>query len=116
MKQRDDRVYLQDICDAIDAISKYLTGVDFHQFEAERMRQDAVVLQFAIIGEAVTKLSRGLRATHPEIPWNDIAGMRHRIVHEYFEIRLEVVWDTAHDNLPEFREQIGFLLVELDKA
>jgi len=110
MKRRYDTVYLSDILDAIEQIETYLEGVSYDAFFQERMRQDATVRQLEIIGEASRRLSQPLQDRHPEIPWQDIIGMRHKIAHDYFEIDIRVVWDTAKFDLAPFKEQIRRIL------
>jgi uncharacterized protein with HEPN domain len=75
--------------------------------------QDAVIRNLEIIGEAATKLSPELKAKYDEIPWGDIAGMRNRLIHGYFEVNLDIVWSTVEKVLPEFEAQIKALRREL---
>ena len=67
---------------------------------------DAVVREIEIIGEAVNNISDKLRKAHPGVQWNLMVGMRNFLIHEYFEVDLEVVWDTVKNSLPELKEQI----------
>ena len=110
MKRRDDRVYLHDILNAIEQIEAYLYDVSYDLFCQERMRQDAVVRQLEIIGEASRRFSQAFQDRHPEIPWQDIIGMRHKIAHDYFEIDLRVVWDTAKSDLAALKERVKRIL------
>lgn len=68
-----------------------------------------------IIGEATKNLSKELRAKHRRIPWRDIAGMRNKLIHEYFGVKLELVWETIKQNLPELKKQMVKILEETDK-
>ena len=106
MKQRDDGVYLHDIVDAIQQVEAYLDGVDFQAFRTDRMRQDAVVRQIGIIGEASRKLSDQLREERPDIPWADIIGMRHKVLHDYFDVDEQTMWDTVRSDLPKLKQQV----------
>lgn len=112
MKKRDDKVYLNDILDAIGQIETYLEGIPYDCFYRDRMRRDAVVRQLEIIGEASRGLSQPFLARHPEIPWQDIIGMRHKIAHDYFIVDIRVVWDTAKNDLSPLREQVNRILEE----
>ncbi len=76
------------------------------------MLQDGVIRQIEIIGEAVRHLSPGLRERHSSIPWDDIAGMREQLIHGYFGVDLQTVWDTAKHDIPSFRAEITKILDE----
>ena len=71
-----------------------------------------MVRQLEIIGEASRGLSRALLAHHPEIPWQDIIGMRHKIAHDYFSVDIRVVWDTAKNDLVLLKDQVNRILSE----
>jgi uncharacterized protein with HEPN domain len=78
----------------------FLEGITAEQFAASRIHQQAVTKPIETIGEAAARVSERTRAAHSEVPWREIIGMRHRLVHDYFEIDLEKVWDTVrHDRL-----------------
>lgn len=81
-------------------------------FLADPRTQDAVIKNIQVMGEAVRGVSAATRAAHPEIPWSDIAGMRDRLVHGYFRVDLDVVWDVVENDLPGFRTAIRALLDE----
>ena len=70
------------------------------------MAQDAVIRNFEVIGEAVKNLSEELKALHADVPWRNIAAMRDKLIHHYFGVNLDVVWDTVVNVLPEFHERI----------
>lgn len=108
---KSDRVYLLHIRDAIDRIHVYTAGGK-DAFFATPMRQDAVVRNLEIIGEAVKNLSDALKAMHQEIPWKRIAGMRDKLIHEYFGVNLELVWDIVADELPELKRCVESMLQE----
>jgi uncharacterized protein with HEPN domain len=106
----DDRVYLQHILDSILRIESYLHSVDEATFHQHSMIQDAVVRQIEIIGEAVKRLSPTLRGQHPDIPWQDIARMRDKLIHDYFGVDLEKVWDTTRIDIPPLKAKVHSLL------
>jgi uncharacterized protein with HEPN domain len=106
----DDRVYLQHILDSILRIESYLHTVDEATFHQQSMIQDAVVRQIEIIGEAVKPLSPTLRGLHPDIPWQDIARMRDKLIHDYFGVDLEKVWDTTKTDIPPLKAKVHTLL------
>src|SRR5208283_2036362 len=79
----------------------FVEGLDETRFGASKLHQFAVIRCIGIIGEAANKVSRAFRAAHPDIPWRDIIGMRHRLIHDYTEVRLDKVWVVLRDELPK---------------
>ena len=111
--------YLQHILDAIDRATSYVKGMDLPGFEGDTRTQDAVIRSIEIIGEAANKARTAdpeFAARHSNVPWDVMYGMRNRIVHDYFEVDLEVVWQTVNHDLPVLREQVATLLNDLRKA
>ena len=109
---KDDRIYLQHIRDAITRILTY-TASGRDAFLATPQAQDAVIRQLEIIGEAVKHLSPELRQQHPDIPWKRIAGMRDEMIHEYFGVDLNIVWNVVAQHLPAFSQGIERLLRDI---
>lgn len=107
---RDELLYLRHVLDAINIIEEYLHGVDEAHFKATRLLQDGTIRQIEIIGEAVKNLSKDIRKSYPEIPWQDIAGMRDRLIHGYFGVDIEEVWETAKQDLPILKDQVKSIL------
>lgn len=107
---RDEFVYLHHILDAINTVEGYLNGVDEKQFKTTQLLQDGTIRQIEIIGEAVRHVSKDIRKTYPEVPWQDIAGMRDKLIHAYFGVDIEKVWDTAQEDLPVLKEQVAGIL------
>lgn len=103
LSKRDFRVYLEDILSAILRIEEYTTE-GRTAFLDEHKTQDAVLRQFSIIGEAASKLSPALKSRNPEVPWEQIIGMRNVIIHEYSEVKIEKIWDTLKQDLPLLKE------------
>lgn len=106
---RHERLRILDILDAIDRIVSYVEGMSYEDFLADRKTQDAVTRNIEIIGEAVRALPSDFRGGHPEIPWSEIVAMRNIIVHQYFGILPDVVWDVIWNELPSLRAQIAQL-------
>ncbi len=98
--KRDD-AYLLDILIAARKAIGFLQGISRTQFEGSELHQAAVIRPLEIIGEAAGRVSEETRQSHPEIPWQQMIGMRNRLIHEYFRIDVEAVWDTVHKDLPE---------------
>jgi uncharacterized protein with HEPN domain len=107
--KRSERLYLSDILDAIDKTLDY-TRAGKEAFLVDSRTQDAVLRNIEIIGEAVRGITDETRGLHPEIPWKEMAGMRDRIIHDYFRVDVEVVWDVVSQDLPPLREQIASLI------
>lgn len=115
MRNPDQTVYLRHARDAIQTIAEYLHGVDEATFldPNHRMLRDAVLLQVQVIGEEARKLSPELRAKYPGTPWADIIGMRNRIVHDYVNVNLPILWSTASIDVPALAPQIQRMLADL---
>jgi uncharacterized protein with HEPN domain len=106
---KDDRLYLGHILEAVNRLLAY--GKEGEEvFRRDLKTQDAVIRNLQVIGEAVKKVSAEMRAAHPEIPWRDTAGMRDRVVHDYFGISLDIVWDVVQNHVPPLREKLARLL------
>ena len=104
--EKDDTVYLRHFLDAINTIQGYLQGVNEEKFKATSLLQDGAIRQLEIIGEAIRHMSKDIRRTYSEIPWQDIAGMRDKLIHDYFGVDIEKVWDTTQEDLPILKEQV----------
>lgn len=104
MKARTDALYIYDILECCKKIEEYISGIDQISFDNNRMMQDAVVRNIEIIGEAAKALSPESRDATSEIEWREIMRMRDKIVHHYFRIDLETVWQTAKTDVPALAE------------
>ena len=101
MSKRTDRDFLSDIREAIHRISTYVAGMSYETFVADTKTQDAVIRNLEIIGEATKNLSEQLRTKYPDIPWKSMAGVRDRLIHHYFGVNLDIVWQIATIELPQ---------------
>jgi len=104
--KRDDTVYLKHILDAVNLIDEYLKDTDYDDFMSHRMLQDAVVREIEIIGEATKNVSSSTRRKYPDIPWKKMAGMRDKLIHGYFGVDWDAVWDTATKDISELGQKI----------
>nr|WP_288069538.1 DUF86 domain-containing protein [Methanolobus sp.] len=107
---KDDSVFLNHILDAINQIEEYTEYLTFEEFLEKRLVQDAVIRQLEIIGEATKNLSLNTTESYPQIPWKEIAGMRDKLIHVYFGVDLEEVWNTAKRDIPELKTVITVIL------
>jgi len=109
---RCDRERLLDIQDAIAQIRKYADRVR-EGIEQDELVQVWVLHHLRIIGEAARALSQDFKQQHPDVPWKDIVGMRHVLVHDYFEIDVDVVAKVVEDDLPRLKQQVAGILEEM---
>jgi len=112
---KKDKAYLKHILDAISDIEKFTEGIGKEGFYENKEKQYAVLRALEIIGEATKNLSRELKTKHREVPWRDIAGMRDKLIHEYFGVNLELVWETVKKSLPRLKKRIYKILEEVNK-
>jgi len=106
---KDDRFYLLHIRDAVERVLDYTRdGKD--AFLGDRKTQDAVIRNIEISGEAPKNLGDALKVAHPDIPWKQIAGMRDTLIHRYFGVRLDLVWQVVESDLAEFMAQVEAML------
>ncbi len=110
MKHKEDRERLVHMKQAIDKIMKYTEEVDFIEFEKNEMLQDAIFKNLEIIGEAAYKITNETKTLHPNIEWRKIEGLRHRLVHDYCKVDLELVWQMKHKSLPALLRDITSIL------
>ncbi|MCK9396849.1 MAG: DUF86 domain-containing protein [Methylobacter sp.] len=109
--------YLEHMLEAAQQACEYTEGLDKNDFITDKRTQQAVILNLVIIGEAATKLLKDYEQfpdLHPDIPWRSMKGMRNRIAHGYFEINLDVVWDTVQTALPQPLERLPDILKNAD--
>jgi len=102
--------YLDHIQQAARDACGFVEGLGKDEFLADKRTQQAVIMSLIIIGEAATKVMEryaGFAEQHPKVPWRNMRGMRNRIAHGYFDINLDVVWDTVKTALPSLQEQFA---------
>lgn len=110
MPERNAKLYLADIEDALGKVERYTQNLSFKDFASNQQVIDAVVRNFEVIGEAVRNIPSEVTLAHPDVPWEKMIGMRNKIVHEYFGVDEEIVWKTIQEDLPVFRGQIAKIL------
>ncbi len=101
--QRDYKLYIEDILTSIEKIQAYTERLSYKGFIENELLVDGVVKNLEIIGEAVKHLPTELKKTHSQIDWRKIAGLRDILVHHYFGLDREVIWDIMRNKLPELK-------------
>lgn len=112
MSKIDDRLRLQHMLDASKKVIQYVQSESRKSLEKDEKLALALVRLIKIIGEAASKISRERQATLSQIPWREVIGMRNRIVHAYFDIDYDIVWDTATINIPALIPELEAILVQ----
>nr|WP_288934473.1 DUF86 domain-containing protein [uncultured Allomuricauda sp.] len=106
MSKRDNALLIRDMIESAQKIMSYTKDMTFDSFENDSKTVDAVIRNFEIIGEAANRLTEAYKAENPEIEWDHLRGFRNRIVHEYFGIDLEIVWQIIEDDLPRLNQTL----------
>jgi uncharacterized protein with HEPN domain len=107
--------YLEDILDAVAKAKQFVKDVDFEAFRANEEKVFAVIRALEIIGEAAKNIPKSIRGRYTEIPWEDIVGMRNKVIHDYFGVDIEVIWKTLHEDLPPLQATVTKILEDLKK-
>ena len=102
---KNDKVYTDQILDSIRKIELFVSGIDKENFSENQLVQSAVIMQLTLIGEVSKKISSDLKEK-VSLPWKEIAGFRDKAIHNYFDINLDVVWDTISIDLPPLKERL----------
>ncbi len=110
MPERDPRLFFIDIIDATRKIDNYTTGMNFEKFRADEKTFDAVLRNLEVIGEAVKNIPEEIKKKYPDVEWQAAAGMRDRLIHEYFGVSVRIVWETVTHDLPSFKPSIEKIL------
>ncbi len=113
MSKRDQKLYLYDIRDSIEAIFSYISDMDKDEFIQDRKTYSAVIREFEIIGEATKNLSEDIIEKYNEIEWRDIVDFRNILIHEYFGIDFDIVWNVIRQDLPRLQRIIELVIQEL---
>ena len=112
MINRDYRDYIRDIIDSINDIESFTENITFEDLARDRKTINAVIRSIEIIGEAAKRVSQPIKDKNPSIPWKRMAGMRDKLIHEYFGVDKEILWKTIKNSLPELKDKIAKVIEE----
>jgi len=111
--KRDFKLFVADILDAMEAIEEFIKGKDLKDLLEDEKTLSAVLWKLTLIGEAAKHIPQDLRKRWPEIPWKEMAGMRDRIVHAYFGIDRQLLWETITVHIPRIKPALRTMLENL---
>ena len=106
MNNKDDLAFIEHILESINAIKEFSKNISKEELISNRLKQSAIVREIEIIGEAVKNISENLKNKNREIEWKDIAGTRDKMIHHYFGVDLNIVWEIIKKDLPILEKQI----------
>ena len=115
MSERDWRLFLMDIRESTRRVLEYVGSMSREEFMRDSKTVDAVIRNLAIIGEAAKKVPADIRRQHPSVEWKKMAGLRDIVIHDYFGIDEDIIWDVVSVKKPELNEQMETLTEEMFK-
>lgn len=110
MTDRDIRDSLQDILITIEMAEQFIAGMTFEQFQDDPKTIFAVTRALEVIGEATKQIPLSLRESYPQIPWKSVTGMRDKLIHAYFGVKVDVLWDTTQQDLQRLKPVVQAML------
>jgi len=113
--KRDYRVYLRDILQAFHNAQQFVEGLSYEKFITDRKTISAVIRELEIVGEATKQIPASIKKKYPNIPWSDMSGMRDKLIHFYFGVDMEIVWETVKVRIPELEPLIEKVLADLEQ-
>jgi uncharacterized protein with HEPN domain len=114
MSKREPKLYLEDILLSLERIEEYAGGMKADQFYGDHKTIDAVVKNLTVIGEASKNMPEEIKKKYSKVPWDEIAGMRNKVVHEYFGIDEEILWKTIKEDLHPLGNEISKIKNDLN--
>jgi uncharacterized protein with HEPN domain len=113
--KRDCRVYLRDILQAFRNAQEFVGRISYQEFITDKKTISAVVRELEVAGEVAKQLPASVRRKYPDIPWSDMAGMRDKLIHFYFGVDMEIVWETVKVRIPELEPLIEDVLADIEQ-
>ena len=107
--------YIEDIISSMNKAQAFIKDMDYVDFSSDEKTVFAVLRAFEIMGEAAKNIPESIRKKYPKIPWKDIAGMRDKLIHEYFGVKLELIWNTITKRVPLLKPKFKSVLKDLEK-
>jgi uncharacterized protein with HEPN domain len=111
--KREITDFVEDVVNAMNKAEKFVEGMSYEEFAQDEKTVFAVIRAVEVIGEAVKNIPGDVRKDYPEIPWRGMAGMRNKVIHEYFGVDLKVVWETIKERIPEVKPSFEKMLKDL---
>lgn len=115
MKKRDPIVYIYDMLQYCNSAIGFIAKMNYTQFVKDEKTIFAVIKAVEVIGEASKKVSKNIKEKNTSIPWREIAGMRDKLVHEYFGVNTKIIWNTAKKDIPVLKDQLEIIFKDLNK-
>ncbi len=106
MSRRDLDLRIDDIIDALQTIASYIDGITYDQWTNDRKTIDAVIRNIEIIGEAANHIPEDIQIRYADIPWAQMRSIRNLLIHEYFGVDIDIIWQTITDDLPDLLKKI----------
>ena len=113
MSERNEALLLEDIIEAINKIFQYTSGMSFEQYSSNELVQDAVERNFEIVGEAASSFNEAFRMKFPAVDFRLLKDFRNVIIHRYFDVRQEILWNAKEFELPDLKERLETVLSQL---
>ncbi len=113
MSEKSPKIYLEDILTSISRIEEYVEDLSFEKFSKDQKTIDAVIRNLEIIGEAAKNMPENFTENHGELPWREMISMRNKVIHEYFGIDINILWQTVKEDLPGLKTLVKELLNSL---
>ncbi len=111
--KRNYKLFLEDISDRIEKINSFVNGMTFEDFKQDDKTVSACIREIEVIGEATKQIPKEITSQFNELPWSLMAKMRDKLIHWYFDIDEEIVWNVATQKLPQIKEQIDEIIKKL---
>ena len=114
MNEKTDSVYLEHILESIEAVLEFSKNLNKKELSSNRLKQSAIIREIEIIGEAVKNISTNLKNKNSDIEWKEIAGTRDKMIHHYFGVDMDIVWNIIKFNIPDLKKKILKIKAEFE--